>query len=196
MKYADALRLATRIQDLLAPHCERIEIAGSVRRQRADVKDIEIVAIPKPFETLLFQSGIATVVNDWEKVRGDITPEARYTQRIIRWTVGTDQCFPQLLGLNLAMGPATFGQKLSGWNETKLDLFLCTPTNWGLMMVYRTGSKEFNIRWLRQAKKRGYDMTGGQIYAAGRKEPVQIREEQDLFSRIGMPLVPPQQRNS
>jgi DNA polymerase/3'-5' exonuclease PolX len=62
-------------------------------------------------------------------------------------------------------------------------------------MVYRTGSKEFNMRWLQQAKRRGYRMDQGQLWAHGRNEPVHIREEEDLFKRIGMEYVPPQQRN-
>jgi DNA polymerase/3'-5' exonuclease PolX len=168
MRYQDAMPVALGILDLLRPHCERLEISGSLRRRRAEVKDIEIVAIAKPFETGLFESGLASVVNTWEKVRGDITPETRYTQRIIRSTTGA---------------------------HIKLDLFLCSAQNWGLIMVYRTGSKEFNMRWLQQAKRRGYRMDQGQLWAHGRNEPVHIREEEDLFKRIGMEYVPPQQRN-
>ena len=33
---------------LLAPACERIEVAGSVRRGRLDVGDIELLAVPSP----------------------------------------------------------------------------------------------------------------------------------------------------
>jgi DNA polymerase/3'-5' exonuclease PolX len=45
--YNDAKRLADCLVKAIAPYCERIEIAGSVRRKKADVKDIEIVAIPR-----------------------------------------------------------------------------------------------------------------------------------------------------
>lgn len=81
MKYADAIKIAEQVKAELAPHCFRIEIAGSIRRKKEEVKDIEIVAIPKPYEVGLFESGIATVVNKWEKVKGSLP--CRYTQRIL-----------------------------------------------------------------------------------------------------------------
>ena len=67
MEYEVAIEIAEKVKALLLPHCERIEIAGSVRRKKPNVKDIEIVAIPKPFDTGLFESGIATVVNKWQE---------------------------------------------------------------------------------------------------------------------------------
>ena len=39
------------------------------------------MAIPKPYEVGLFESGIATVVNKWEKVKGELP--CKYTQRIL-----------------------------------------------------------------------------------------------------------------
>jgi len=70
MRYNEALLIAQDVLEQLRPHCYRCEIAGSIRRKKEDVKDIEIVAIPKPYDIGLLESGIATVVNRWEKVRG------------------------------------------------------------------------------------------------------------------------------
>lgn len=49
MEYSEALRLAENIFARLAPHCEhdRCIIAGSLRRTKREVGDIEIVAQPK-----------------------------------------------------------------------------------------------------------------------------------------------------
>lgn len=44
---ASAERIATNLLRGMAPACERIEIAGSIRRNRALVKDIELVVIPR-----------------------------------------------------------------------------------------------------------------------------------------------------
>ena len=63
MNLQQAQQIAERIKSELAPHCDRIEIAGSIRRKKPEVKDIEIVCIPKPYETGLFASGIAKVVD-------------------------------------------------------------------------------------------------------------------------------------
>jgi DNA polymerase/3'-5' exonuclease PolX len=81
MELIQALAIAENIKSQLAPHCARIEIAGSIRRKKLEVKDIELVLIPKPYETGLFASGIASVINQWEKVKGELP--CKYTQRIL-----------------------------------------------------------------------------------------------------------------
>lgn len=160
MEYSKALLIATQVKQVLAPHCERIEIAGSIRRKKPFVKDIEIVAIPKPYETGLFESGIAQVVNKWEKVKGDLP--CKYTQRILPGGI-------------------------------KLDLFFATPGNWGLIFAIRTGSKKFSHevlgkRWVR----RGYKSENGFLWYNGKQ--ILVPEEQDLFARVGLPLIAPDRR--
>lgn len=46
MKLQEALMLADEVMERLQPHCQRIEVAGSVRRQKSEVKDIDFVLIP------------------------------------------------------------------------------------------------------------------------------------------------------
>lgn len=119
MKYEQALEIAKRVRDLLAPHCERCEIAGSLRRKKPEVKDIEIVAIAKPYETGLFESGIATIVNQWQKVKGELP--CRYTQRILPEGIKLDLFFAETgnWGLIYAIrtGSAEYSHKVLalGW---------------------------------------------------------------------------------
>ena len=47
MKYTIALETAKWLVKRLGPYTRRIEIAGSLRRQKAYVGDIEIVCIPR-----------------------------------------------------------------------------------------------------------------------------------------------------
>jgi len=47
MELEKAKAIAEELKELLAPACERIRIAGSIRRRKPDVGDIEILAIPK-----------------------------------------------------------------------------------------------------------------------------------------------------
>lgn len=47
MEHQKAKAIADRLLAQIGPYCERIEIAGSVRRGKPDVHDIEIVAVPK-----------------------------------------------------------------------------------------------------------------------------------------------------
>ena len=121
MNLSQALDIATRTRDLLAPHCDRIEIAGSIRRRKPDVGDIEIVAIPKPYDTGLFSSGIATIVNRWPKVRGELP--CRYTQRTLPDGIALDLFFATAdnWGLIYAIrtGSADYSHHVlaSGWSS-------------------------------------------------------------------------------
>jgi DNA polymerase/3'-5' exonuclease PolX len=93
MKYKEALKIAEKVKAELAPHCERIEIAGSIRRKKPEVKDIEIVAIPKPYDIGLFESGITPVVNQWKKIKGELP--CKYTQRILPEGIVLDLFFAE-----------------------------------------------------------------------------------------------------
>ena len=46
MELLKAQTLAEALKNQLKPYCERIEIAGSIRRKRPLVKDIDLVLIP------------------------------------------------------------------------------------------------------------------------------------------------------
>lgn len=119
MKYEEALIIAEKVKSVLSPHCERIEIAGSIRRKKAVVKDIEIVAIPKPYDTGLFESGIAPVVNQWQKVKGELP--CKYTQRMLPEGIKLDLFFAERdnWGLIYAIrtGSADYSHKVlaTGW---------------------------------------------------------------------------------
>lgn len=104
MQLDDATKIAESVKAQLAPHCDRIEIAGSIRRRKPDVGDIEIVAVPMPYDVGLFASGVAPIVDQWAKVRGEL-PYCRYTQRILPGGVVLDLFFatPENWGLIYAI---------------------------------------------------------------------------------------------
>lgn len=109
MYLATAKKIADTVVELLKPHCIRIEIAGSIRREKEICGDVEIVAIPKPYDTGLFASGIASVVNQWEKVKGELEyGKTKYTQRILPESIVE------------AKGKTVY-----------LDLFFAQEGNWG-----------------------------------------------------------------
>lgn len=163
MNYSTAYSIALQTVELLKPHCHRIEIAGSIRRKKPEVKDIEIVAIPKPYDVGLFESGIATVVNKWEKVKGDLP--CKYTQRILP-------------------------------SGIKLDLFFATKENWGLIYAIRTGSADYSHKVLATAwVKAGYTSVDGMLFHNSNNKVYEVREEIDLFNRIGVPYIDPEFRN-
>ncbi len=120
MKLDQATAIAERIKAQLAPHCDRIEIAGSIRRRKSDVGDIEIVAIPKPYDVGLFASGIAPIVSAWPKVRGELP--CKYTQRTLPDGIALDLFFAtaENWGLIYAIrtGSADYSHRVlaSGWS--------------------------------------------------------------------------------
>ena len=46
MKLLEATQIANELVNKLRPYCDRIEVAGSIRRARPEIRDIDIVAIP------------------------------------------------------------------------------------------------------------------------------------------------------
>ena len=47
MELQEAQKLANQIVELISPFCERIAIAGSIRRKKPQVRDVDLVLIPK-----------------------------------------------------------------------------------------------------------------------------------------------------
>jgi DNA polymerase/3'-5' exonuclease PolX len=82
----------------------------------------------------------------------------------------------------------------------KLDLFMATPENWGLIFSVRTGSANFSHyklakRWV----ELGYKSVDGMLqkYNDEGKEgkPLAIRTEEHLFKLLKIPWVEPEDRN-
>lgn len=181
-----ALDIAQRIQEHLAPACHRIEIAGSIRRKRPEVKDIELVAIPKysqkgepvrdlfgniiapiPRINLLVEACKAMTKTRWIKPG---------TSEIIDWPLKPDgKYFRGLLPCGL-----------------KLDLFTATPDSWGYILAIRTGSAEFSMKLATKWVAAGYKGDHGMLTKGGR--PFPVREEHDLFNLLYVPYVEPQFR--
>jgi len=89
----EAQAIALKIVEELKPHCIRIAVAGSIRRNKADIGDVEIVAIPKPYSVGLLEDGIASVVNKWQKVKGELP--CKYTQRVLPEGIKLDLFFAE-----------------------------------------------------------------------------------------------------
>ena len=78
MKLQEARVMAERMKDTLSPHCDRIEIAGSIRRGKLFVHDIDLVTIPKQGQELILDSvlcSIGTIEMDGAKIKRLRLPE-------------------------------------------------------------------------------------------------------------------------
>lgn len=108
-----ARRIALKYLNILKPFCQRIEIAGSIRREKPEVGDIEIVCIPQDL------TGFSVEVNKLQKVKGE--PTGKYTQRILLEGISLDLFIAneKNWGLIFAIrtGSADFSHKIlaCGW---------------------------------------------------------------------------------
>lgn len=110
----EAEGIARGVVELLKPHSHRIEIAGSIRRKKPEVGDIEVVYIAKTKE--MYQ--IVEIVNKWYKKKGDAI--GLYTQRLLPEGIKLDlfRATPENWGYVLAIriGSADFSKRLaSAW---------------------------------------------------------------------------------
>lgn len=104
--WSEANAIAEDIVNQLAPHCSQIGIAGSIRRCLPTIGDIEIVCLPLPYESApLFRSGIATVIEQYKKVKGELP--CRYTQRILPSGIKLDLFMPDPRGYGLQLAIRT-----------------------------------------------------------------------------------------
>ena len=169
---------ADNVLEDLRPHCIRAEIAGSIRRGKANVKDVEIVAI----------------ISDWESA----------FRSLERWGYFIKPGVPDIVQWAPKVNAKYLRMMLN--NGIKLDLFLTAPENWGGLFMMRTGSgvgPEGNpfdgfvpgifSRWKKVSG--GGKMTGGYpTLPDGRK--IIVREESDYFRLCGIQWVKPENRIS
>lgn len=170
LPYADALALA---QDFIYPlrfTCQRIEIAGSIRRRKPEVGDIEIVCIPKTM-------AVADLF-------GAITERSLLEERL------------RAQGLRALKNGPLFKQFDIG--RCTVDLFITTPEKWGVIYAIRTGCAEFS-RWLVTRRNARGALPSNMHVADGRlwlgDEAIDTPEEKDFFEAIHLPWMEPEERN-
>lgn len=177
MSLRTARACATEMVEALRPYCHRVAVAGSVRRGREWINDIEVVAIPK-----------STVRQPDVDIFGEPIGKA-VTVRDPGFIMVVDS-----IANPLVKGKPSDGMNLQFFTRegVKVDLFLCKPDTWGYIYTIRTGSAEFMrmvaARWVQL----GYKGVEGQITRFGK--PVPVPEEADLFGLLGMRVPPPHAR--
>lgn len=122
-----AADLAARIAADLAPVCDRLEIAGSIRRKRPDVGDIELVAIPKfsramfdlPGDSLLdmellawLKQGRLLRANKGETLKQYYIPALAREGHFFKLEINVSDAERWPVELAIKTGPANFSHKL------------------------------------------------------------------------------------
>lgn len=194
MPHAEAYATALRLVRQLAPGCERIEIAGSLRRRKPQVRDIEIVAVAR-----------------WaNRPTGDIwSTEERYDalEELVAELLGMGALKARpvenhrangTIDVQYKLGPA-FKALLTGM-DVPVDLFIVRPpASWGVIFGLRTGPGDWNTRLVDDCKAIGRRVTGGQVEAwdgvSSSWQVVPTPEEADFFREVGQAWLEPPERH-
>jgi DNA polymerase/3'-5' exonuclease PolX len=76
----------------------------------------------------------------------------------------------------------------------KIDVFRVPTKYRHAMLLYSTGSKEFNIRMRAIASKLGYLLNQNGLYKKNNSIPIKVSSEKDFFTILGMKYVEPENR--
>ena len=185
---AQALALAEELRDLLAPACQQIEIAGSIRRQRPDVGDIELLHIP------LWQPRL--------DLFGERNEPASQTVLLVEELIRSGELAERLdVHGRGAMGVKYMRLAFRGF---PLDLFGANVDNWGLMLAIRTGPAGWSKRLVTARRLGGWmpanlHVKDGFLWqdAGDRGQPglkVAVPSEAVLFALLGQPFEQPEAR--
>lgn len=185
-KYPRDLALAATREILAHLVTERVIVAGSLRRRKKEVGDIEILYIPKKD----YQHDV--------EASDLFQPRARVRNL-------TDHSIVEMIKAGTirprenVLGRTTWGDKnklaVHVASGIPVDLFATTESAWFNYLVCRTGSAENNIRISAAAQAKGW---GWHPYALGftneRGQPVHVRSEEDVFRLVGLPYLQPWER--
>lgn len=183
VKYARklAMEVAAEICRALKPFCSRLIVAGSLRRRKLKVGDVEILYIG----TLVERPD----PRDWFKTIHVNQAEAEIAQLEITGVLERRQ---NVNGRE-AYGPKN---KLMRHKRTgvPVDLFAATELNWFNYLVCRTGPAESNMAIAAKAQELGWRWNPyGPGFSRG-AESRQMDSEQEVFKFVGLPYKEPWER--
>lgn len=187
MPLAEAREIAQHIAATLTMHAQafsRVEIAGSIRRKKPTVGDIEIVAQIDP--NLEFGS----------------------TGRIIHALAGTGvhRAGPITRKDGIEVSAPWSERYMKGVyarpgltdNRIQVDLFIVRPpAEWGVVFLIRTGSAKFSEAMVTRLHRYGVRSQDGRIVNCGVPDGTEIpcSTEDDFFRLAHLPFIQPEKRD-
>ncbi|MEQ1862781.1 MAG: hypothetical protein ABMA13_22905 [Chthoniobacteraceae bacterium] len=190
---APALVFTEGAKAVHCPHarCERVCAVGGFRRAKSEMKDLELLYIPR----------IAKVVD-----AGDLFGAARETDLC-------EALWAELLSRGVLTKRVKENGAISAWGpENKhalhvpsglpVDLFAATVDNWFNRLVVTTGSRESNIaiaaaaralRWEWEVNEAGFVPLGGTWEKCPRERRT-MHSEREVFEFVQMKFKPPEER--
>ena len=168
--YRAALEVAQALETALSFTCERTLIAGSLRRRKSEVGDLELVVMPR----------LETVTDMF----GDI--------------VGQRSMLDEALN-DMGMPRTKDGERYKQfvWEGFPVDLFIATRETWGCVATIRTGSALFT-HWLVTNRRQGGGCPSHLRFSEGRLtdgvKALDTSEERLLFEALDQDWIEPVDR--
>ena len=191
---ADAIKIAKELVEELRPftietpeamkphwpHSHLLAVAGSLRRRKSEVGDIEILYVPQVVAEMLDMFTVSQI-DSLHKRADQLLASKVLAQR------------PNV------KGAFTWGPKnklaIHVASGIPVDLFATTADNWWVSLVIRTGSKETNLKLTMGAQKQGARLNAygsGVTWSDGTTTPA--TSEEHVFEMCGVPFLPPHKR--
>lgn len=177
---ATAEEVAHRLVARLDCFCERIVAAGSVRRRKPEVKDLELVAIPRMQGAGLFGDRGINLLNK-ELDRMVLLGE-------VRWDFHDSE----------GRKHHVWGEKFRkfwveiGGRKLTVDFFQADERNFGSILLIRTGPADFSKRWVTELLRRGMRHERGRVWRAD--EVIDTPDERACFELVAWEYVQPEDR--
>ena len=172
-----AREIANGFISQISAACDRIEIVGSLRRQKIGVNDIDLLLIPKFIqmedETLF---GGPYQENQLDKLLSQL-------------------CLSRDLELDANGSKIKRFLKTVDGETVPIDLYIATEKTWWTLLLIRTGSRQHNIRLARRAMElqmhlkadgSGLLTSGGTI--------ISVQSEEEIFQHLKMQYRTPEER--
>src|SRR5262245_58243872 len=181
---AVGIQVAKELVAVLQPACQRLVVAGSLRRLKPDVGDVELVFIakqvPAPGQTDLF--GPPATVSAADLVLGRLLEQGRLRRRL------------KVDGKLSAWGPANKFAHHTG-TGMPVDFFAATEQNWWHYLVCRTGPAELNTRIATRALEKGWKWHPYSVgFTDAHGKVVPCCSEEAVFFAVGLPYRKPAER--
>ena len=168
-----ALEVLRQLLPHFEPGCERLIVAGSLRRRKEEVGDIEIIYIPK--QGMLADGELF----EQPKNLADLAIEDLIRRFILRKRTNVN-------------GAEMFGEKnkylVHALTGIPVDLFAATPESWWNYLVCRTGGAGTNVLIAARAKERGYKWNpyGSGFTRLSDGETIPMESEHGVFKFVGL----------
>jgi DNA polymerase/3'-5' exonuclease PolX len=197
MLLSEAKAIAEEVKAQIADACESVVIAGSIRREKAEVGDIELVIVPRYSEVNLVRVDLFTekevrfnllerrlhqLAND-----GTIVERHKENGSRIAW-LGKDES---------RYIAATYQGRIG------IDFFMVLPDRmdwYGWTLLLRTGPADANQLLVTRRDQHGIKphhifIGEGRVTDLRTDTPIHLQDEETVFGRWGMKYVPPQERS-